>query len=201
MEKKILKVVLKLVYIVRPFRVDLCNELGQLHSTPIKNLIPYQFKKWKSSGQELSSFLILWNTSAVQKKWQLLPSHTKSLLEISFFSIYLELLDLLAVQKVRNVPTKRRILKQNRWQLQCSSSPQLAAGPRRNNWLAYFDVAMGLLLLHMGCHWPQSFIVLVDRDVSADFMFLFSKGKIDPQKEPKSRLSHFLFITEKIVVI
>lgn len=145
--------------------------------------------------------MILWNTSVVQKKWQLLPSHIKSVLEISSIWIYLELLDLPAVQKVRNVLTERRVMKQSRWQLQCSGSPQLDTGPRRNNWLVYFDVSMGLLLLHKCRHRPQSFTALVNRDVSADFMFLFSEGKIDPQKGPKSRLSHFLLNIEKIVVI
>lgn len=68
----------------------------------------------------------------------------------------------------------------------CFGNSQLIAWPRRNNRLARFDVALGLL--HMCHHRPHSFAAYMNRDVSGGLILLFSKGKIDPQKVPNSRL-------------
>lgn len=186
-----LKATFKLRYIVRTFSVALCTELVA-SCTALSVLLPkLEFlNSLKSEKSHDRSSVLLWSHRTL--KWYKRNGST-CLATLEHFwrnpwfgDTYLAAWGLPAIQSIRNALTKRRVIKQNRQQVLCFGNSQLTAGPRRNNWSAHFDVAPGLL--HM-CHCrPHSFAAHVTRDVSGDLILLLSKGKMDPQKVPNSRL-------------
>lgn len=196
-----LKATFKLRYIVRTFSVALCTELVA-SCTALSVLLPKleflnSLKSEKSHGR---SSVLLWSHRTL--KWYKRNGST-CLATLEHFwrnpwfgDTYLAAWGLPAIQSIRNALTKRRVIKQNRWQVLCFGNSQLIAGPRRNNWSAHFDVASGLL--HM-CH--HRLEAHVTRDVSGDLILLFSKGKMDLQKQQTFMCCCCCLILRRVVVI